>query len=165
MKRLLVVLFVVAVVSTAVIGQQRNAPLAGAWRVTEVTTTGPNGTTNSNLQPRLVLFTATHYGRVGVTAPNPRPLPEPGTFATEALLLQQWGPFAADAGTYQVSGTEVTLRPIVNKLPAVMSADGRFFVTYTYRVEGNTLTLTQKNNQNGPLAPVVTKLIRAEPAS
>jgi hypothetical protein len=92
-------------------------------------------------------------------------LPETGAFVDDSLVLQQWGPFAADAGTYQVSGTEVTLRPIVAKNPAAMAQDGRFFVTYTYRIEGNTLSLTQKGNQNGPLAPVVTKLIRAEPTS
>ena len=166
MKRLLFALFVVVVVSTAVTGQQRTASLAGAWRVTEVTTTGPNGTTNSNLQPRLVLFTGTHYARVGVTSPSPRSLPAAGAgFAPESLLLEQWGPFAADAGTYQVNGTEVTLRSIVAKNPAIMSSDGRFFVTYTFRIEGNSLTLTQKSNANGPLAPVVTKLTRAEPMS
>jgi len=161
----LVVVFVAAVLVLSVAGQQRMAGLAGAWRVTEVTTTGPNGSTNSNLQPRLVLFTGTHYARVGVTAPNPRPLPQPGTFVDDSLVLQQWGPFVADAGTYQVNGTEVTLRAIVAKNPAIMSSDGRFFVTYTFRIEGNSLTLTQKNNANGPLAPVVTKLIRAEPTS
>jgi hypothetical protein len=161
----LVVVLVGAVLVVSLAGQQRTASLTGAWRVTELTTTGPNGTTNSNLQPRLVLFTATHYARVGVTSPKPRPVPEPGEFVTDPLILQQWGPFAADAGTYQVSGTDVTLKAIVAKNPAAMSADGRFFVTYTFRIDGNTLTLTQKGNQNGPLAPVVMKLTRAEATS
>jgi hypothetical protein len=100
-----------------------------------------------------------------VTGTKARPVPEAGEFLSDPLRIQQWGPFNADAGTYQVSGSDVTFRPVVNKVPGGMSPDGRIFITYTFRIDGNALTLTQKNNQNGPLAPVVIKLTRAEATS
>jgi hypothetical protein len=37
---------------------QSRPPLQGAWQVVEVTTTGPDGATNTSPQPGLYLFTA-----------------------------------------------------------------------------------------------------------
>jgi hypothetical protein len=77
------------------------------------------------------------------------------------MTLQQWAPFNAD-GTHQISGTELTIKPLVNKVAGGMSPDGRFLTTYTFTFEGNTLTLTTKANENGPAAPAALKLTRLE---
>ncbi len=42
-------------------GQQAAQGLEGAWRVTEVVTTGPLGRTLSSPQPGLLLFTGGYY--------------------------------------------------------------------------------------------------------
>jgi hypothetical protein len=39
----------------------------------------------------------------------------------------------------------------------------RVFITYSYKLDGNTLTMTQQRNQNGPFAsPFTLKLVRLE---
>jgi hypothetical protein len=77
-------------------------------------------------------------------------------------LRATWGPFFAEAGTYERSGANVlTMRPLVAKNPAAMSSG--WFVAYTYRVQGDTLWLTEQRNQRGPItSPHTVKLARVE---
>ena len=50
---------------------------------------------------------------------------------------------------------------LVSKNPAVMGA--AVFITYSYRLDGDTLWVTQRQNQNGPFAnPVTFKLVRVK---
>ena len=73
-----------------------------------------------------------------------------------------WGPFVSEAGTYEVTpGSAITMRPIASKNPAVMGPG--VFITYSYKLDGDTLSLTQQRNQNGPFAnPFTLKLVRVE---
>jgi hypothetical protein len=82
--------------------------------------------------------------------------------ATADELRAVWGPFVAEAGTYEITpGGLVTMRPIASKNPAVMGSG--VFITYAYKLDGNTLSLTQQRNQNGPFAnPFMLKLVRVE---
>jgi hypothetical protein len=58
-------------------------------------------------------------------------------------------------------GGIVTMRPVAAKNPAVMGPG--VFITYSYKLDGNTLSLTQQRNQNGPFAsPFTLKLVRVE---
>jgi hypothetical protein len=68
----------------------------------------------------------------------------------------------SEAGTYEATpGGLVTMRPIASKNPAVMGPG--VFITYAYKLDGRTLTLTQQRNQNGPFAnPFSLKLERVE---
>jgi hypothetical protein len=53
------------------------------------------------------------------------------------------------------------MRPIASKNPAVMGPG--IFITYSYKLDGDTLSLTQQRNQNGPFAnPFTLKLVRVE---
>jgi len=53
------------------------------------------------------------------------------------------------------------MRPIASKNPAVMGPG--VFITYAYKLEGDTLSLTQQRNQNGPFAnPFTLRLTRVE---
>jgi hypothetical protein len=67
--------------------------------------------------------------------------------ATADELRAMWGPMAANAGTYEVLGNFVTIRPIVAKIPIVMKPSAN--EVYVFRVEGNTLSLTQQRNARG----------------
>jgi len=55
----------------------------------------------------------------------------------------------AQTGTYEVKGSEVTVRPLAQKDPAPI---GGTFNTRTFKIDGNTLTLIDKMNANGPVA-------------
>ena len=81
--------------------------------------------------------------------------------ATADELRATWGPFVGEAGTYEVSGNTITMRPIASKSPAAM-ASGAFIVS-TFKLDGNTLWIAQQRNQNGPYpSPVTFKLVRVE---
>ena len=69
--------------------------------------------TQTDLQPGLMIFTARHYSRTTDTATTPRPTtPEaaPGK-ATVEELQARWGPFQANAGTYELSGQHTDAAP------------------------------------------------------
>src|SRR5262249_51137101 len=103
-----------------------------------------------------------HYSRVEIQADAPRPILADATKASADELRAVWGPVVSEAGTYEVSRDGlITMRPIVSKNPAVMGPG--VFITYSYRLEGDTLSLTQQRNQNGPFGnPFTLKLTRVE---
>ena len=81
--------------------------------------------------------------------------------ATADELRALWNPMAANAGAYEVEGNLVTIRPIVAKIPVVMKPGA--YEVYAFRVENDTLSLTQQRNVRGPVegrAP--TTLVRIE---
>jgi hypothetical protein len=137
-------------------------PLQGVWRVTEVTTTGPKGATLSSPQPGFYIFTGKHYSIVTVNSSAARPdLPQETDTATKEQLLASWGEFTAQTGTYEIKGSEVTFRALAAKNPSAMKA-GNFSVS-TFKVEGGTLTLVNKANQNGPANnPTTRKMTKVE---
>ena len=77
-------------------------------------------------------------------------------------LRAAWGPFVSEAGTYELTpGGTITMRPVAAKNPAVMGAG--VFITYAYKLDGDTLILTQQRNQNGSFgSPFTLKLARIE---
>jgi hypothetical protein len=141
---------------------QSKSPLQGVWKTSEVTTTGPNASTNKAPQPGFVIFTGKYYSIVSVNADKPRPnLPQDINTATAAQLREIWGPFTGQSGTYEIKGSEVTFRVLAAKNPGVMATGN--FATDTFKIEGGTLTLVSKANQNGPANNQVTiKLTRVE---
>jgi hypothetical protein len=159
---LLVLTLIVAAVATAgIAGQSKPASLQGAWRAVEITVTGPNARTLANLQPNLTVVSVRHYARVEVQSEGPRPIVADVSKATADELRAVWGPFVAEAGTYELTGDTLTLHPLASKSPAAMVAGA--VIVYACKLEGNTLTLTQQRNQNGPYPnPVTFKLTRVE---
>ena len=164
MKRLLFAALSVGLL----IGQGRAAQSAresiqGVWRVVEATITGPGARTIAFAErPNLTIFTARHYSRSEVQADGPRPVLADVAKASADELRAVWGPFVGEAGTYEVAaGGLVTMRPIASKNPAVMGSG--VFITYAYKLDGDTLSLTQQRNQNGPFTtPFSLKLVRVE---
>jgi hypothetical protein len=143
--------------------QSTREPIQGVWRVVEATISGPGARTIAFAErPNLTIITASHYSRVEVQADGPRPILADVAKASADELRAVWGPFVSEAGTYEVtSGGFITMRPIASKNPAVMGAG--VFITYSYKLDGDTLSLSQQRNQNGPIAnPFTLKLVRVE---
>lgn len=143
--------------------QSTRASIEGVWRIVEATTTGPAARTISFAdRPNLTIITARHYSRVEVQADGPRPILADVAKATADELRAVWGPFVGEAGTYEVTtGNAITMRPVASKNPAVMGPG--VSITYSYKLDGNTLSLTQQRNQNGPFAnPFTLRFVRVE---
>ena len=152
------------------------AAIRGVWRNTErviPATTEPGARldpfghvpagTQTNVQPGLLIFTERHFSRTTDTAVQPRPTTPyatPGTPTVEELQ-SRWGPFAANAGTYELSGDTLTLRAIVAKEPGDQAVGG--FARLRVTLEGNVLSLTPFERSDGRIAAGVTsRYVRIE---
>jgi hypothetical protein len=136
------------------------AAFEGVWRTVEVVVQGP---TPQMFKPgaTLAVFHGRHYSRVEVHADRPRPLLTDAASASADELRAVWGPFVGEAGTFDLSGSVVTMQATVAKNPAAMT-NGAISV-YTYQKNGDNLTLTQVRTHSGPTAsPVTIKLARVE---
>jgi hypothetical protein len=164
-KKLVAVLFSVALLTGGnVAGQSSRRSLQGVWQAVEVTVRGPGARiiTIPEPRPNLIIVTARHYSRVEVHADGPRPVPADVTKASADELRAVWGPFIGEAGTYETTdGNVLTMRPVAAKNPAVMAPGA--FITYSYKLDGDTLWVTVQKDQNGPIVnPVTVKAVRVE---
>ena len=163
MRLLFAALSVGLTIGQGITAQSTRDSVHGVWRVVEAVITGPGARTIAFAErPNLTIITARHYSRVEVQADGPRPVLADVARATADELRAVWGPFVSEAGTYEVTpGGVITMRPIASKNPAVMGPG--VFITYSYKLDGDTLSLTQQRNQNGPFAnPFTLKLVRVE---
>ena len=167
-SRMVLVVAGLCLISVSLIGQSKPS-IQGVWRPVEVTITNPNPNpaglgkgTHTNLQPALLIFTAKHYSQLIDTAGKPRPT-TPFKVAgkpTAEEMQAQWGPFAAGAGTYELSGTTLTTRQIVSKNPALQA---KGFTRYSIKLDGNNLWTTGVEDANGKIAnPNTIKYVRVE---
>jgi len=148
----------VATVSSLTAADSRTA-FEGVWRTVEVVVPGP---TPQTFRPAatLAIFHGKHYGRVEVHVDSVRPvLKDPATASADELRAV-WGPFVAEAGTFDVSGNNVTMQASVAKSPAAMTTGATS--VFTYQRSGDTLTLTQLRTPSGPSPEVTIKLVRVE---
>jgi len=164
-KKLFAVLSSVALLTSIdVAAQSKRGSLQGVWQTVEVTLTGPGARTIKIPEPRpnLVIVTAKYYSRVEDHSDRPRPIIADVAKATADELRAVWDPFVGEAGTYEVTeGNVITMRPLVAKNPAAMAPGA--FITYSYKLDGDTLWVTLLKNQNGPIVnPVTVKAVRVE---
>jgi hypothetical protein len=168
--------FLLLVVLAAPMTGQSQPSIQGVWRnierVIPATTNSadrvdpfghvPVGT-KTGVQPGLLILTKRHYSRTTDTAVQPRPENDyaiPGKPTLEELLAR-WGPFAANAGTYELSGDTLTLRALVSKEPRDQVQGG--FARLRLKLDGNTLSLTPIENAAGRIAAGVTsRYVRVE---
>jgi hypothetical protein len=149
--------------STGIAGEPTPPSLQGVWQAVAVTIPGPVKQTIAVGEPRanLTVITARHYSRVQVEAEGPRPAIADAAKASADDLRASWGPFYAEAGTYEVDGNVITLKPIAAKNPAAMTPGA--FTTWFFTIDGDTLRVTAAQNQNGPIAnPPTITLVRVE---
>ena len=160
MQRILFLALGVSVLTSQGTTQSRQPSIHGVWRVVEATVSGGRTIAFAE-RPNLTIITDKHYSRVEVQADGPRPILTDVAKASADELRAAWGPFVAEAGTYESTQDVITMRPIASKNPAVMGPG--VFITYSYKLEGDTLVITQQRNQNGPFNnPFSLKLVRVE---
>lgn len=112
--------------------------LEGAWRITEASWTSPDTSwVNASPQPGLFLFLGRHYSTVFVQGSQPREFFSEET--TDAERLAAYTDFIANAGTYEASGSTLSVRPLVAKVPNAMAGES---FTYEYELGGDTLWLS-----------------------
>ena len=147
MRRIVIAAFALTVLAACqpAIIEEAN-PLLGAWQISEMSVTTPDTSyTITSPQPNLYLFTERHYSIMRALGNQPRELfagdaPVLGSLTpTDAERLAAWSTFLGHSGTYEVSGSTLTVRPIVAKIPGVMSGVS---LEYTYRSMEGMLHLT-----------------------
>lgn len=152
MKTTLGLLCALLLMSVIALAQQKSTPLTGAWQVTKVKMTGPNAQTITNPQPGLYLFTGKYFSIMMVMGDHPRPihptLPEVPK-ATAQEILAVYGPYVANTGTYEVNGGALIMHPLVSKNPELMGGS----VTYSFEIQGNSLTLKMVKMSMGASVP------------
>ena len=159
---LISVLLFVGVVGIAF--AQTTPSLQGVWRITELTVTGANASTNKSPQPSLYIFTKQHYSIVtivGTAARNKLANPANPDKLTDAEKLaryEAWDLLTANAGTYDIKGSTLTTHPTVAKNPGVMGVPQN----REFKIDGSTLTFTQKSAPSQPVSQTTTRLTRVE---
>ena len=165
-KQLFVVVGVLVVVTITAWGQ--TAPsIQGVWRRVEVTVTNPNPApgalakgTHTNIQPGLLIFTGKHYSVQIDGAAKPRPSFKVAAKPTAEEMSAASGPYTANSGTYEISGSTLTMRPMVAKNP---DGQGKATNRATVKVEKDNLWFTLIENVTGKLAnPTTAKYVRVE---
>jgi hypothetical protein len=112
--------------ATSVASAQTKTPLEGVWKIAEVIfpDTSPfvqpsDPRTNSNPEPSLIIFTRRYYSRLNIEGQGPRPPvtrpkdPQKPTDAEKIALYEQWRPFTATAGTYEIRRSTLILHSMV----------------------------------------------------
>ncbi|MEK6566350.1 MAG: lipocalin-like domain-containing protein [Bacteroidota bacterium] len=144
--------------------------LEGVWKIAEIVTIGSDTTRNSDPQPSLIMFGQRHCSLISIPGNQPRPLYK-GENPTDEEKIKAYDSFIANAGTYDVAGSTLTVRPTVARNPNFMAGG---YVKYQFRVEGNALWLTSKTSDfnfrigsrvgplSGPSNETRMKLVRVE---
>jgi hypothetical protein len=128
----------------------------GVWKLSEVLLPPKNpaekGTTITNPQPSLIIFTKGYYSWLAVRGREPRAAfapakdPENLTDAEKIARYEQWSPFTANTGTYEVKGSTLLFHPIVAKSVEVMTSGKP--ITWELKVEApNSLWLNPASDR------------------
>ena len=119
-------------VIAGVVSAQTKPSIEGVWKISggafpegsplpAAATPTPEQRQAAKPQPSLIIFTKGYYSQMYVMGGTPRPvvpLPKDRRHATDAekqALYDMWQPFTANAGTYSVSGSTLSLTPTVSK--------------------------------------------------
>ena len=127
-----------------VAGVQAQVSVEGAWTVAEWTV---DGTTTSDVQRGIFIFTSTHYSIFFVSQAEARAVPaQPGAGGmTDAEKVVAYDEFTANSGRYTVQGNTLTTAAYMAKNPGYMAGWPENQVEYTVRREGDSLHLTFGN--------------------
>jgi len=112
-----------------------NDPLEGVWLVTSRTTA--DGESVNPGGAGQFIFMDGRYSDVHTTGPGDRPRPATSWQATDAEKVAQYDTIIVNSGTYEINGSEVTVRPIIAKSPEFVGGSS----TSTFSINGDNLTL------------------------
>ncbi|HKD46911.1 MAG TPA: hypothetical protein VKB67_04450 [Rhizomicrobium sp.] len=109
----------------------------GVWKITKVVKAG---VTNNNPQPGLTIFSHGYFTLIRVNsneARQPSPTPKDPAKLTDAEKIaryDEWAPFTASAGTYEVKGNKLIAHIVVAKAARNMTLSEEV----TIKFEGDT---------------------------
>lgn len=160
MTRIAVTVLAVLVLSLTAAAQA--SKIIGVWKLVEVKTTGEKPETITTFQPNIFIYTKGHYSIVRVSGTEPRPVADDSSKLTADELRKTFvTDFVANAGTYEIKGDRITMRPIVAKSPGYMQPGT--FITQVFKIEGKFLTMTTEANNTGPVKnPTTSRYERVE---
>jgi hypothetical protein len=121
--------------------------LEGVWHVTKVVKTGADAGTDEHPQPSLQIFHGGYYSIVRDNGVQPRAAaPEPRdparlTDAEKLAKYEEWAPFAASAGTYEIKGNKIVTHNLVAKQVKGVGLTEEATILFT----GDTFTATAKS--------------------
>lgn len=133
--------------------------IQGVWKLNEQTSAG---TTKVISQPSMYIFTKKHYSAIYVSTETPRAVVDDITKMTADELRATFvSGFVANAGTYELKGGKLTMRPMVAKSPAFMASG--VWTTSAVTISGNSMTMVSETNSTGPVQnPTTSKFTRIE---
>ena len=121
---------------------QTKTRLEGVWKLVEVQvppkTPAEKATTITNPRASLIILTKGYYSFLAVREERPAFAPAKDsanlTDAEKIARYEQWRPFMANSGTYEVKGSMLMLHPMVAKNVEVMTSGTP--LTWELKVEG-----------------------------
>lgn len=127
--------------------------LHGVWSMT-ASDPGDGSSVIDPSQPGLYIFADGYYSAVYAPGPDLRIASEVAFQPTPDEMVQQYQSIIVNTGTYSLSGSIVTFRPIIAKSPAFVGGQA----TSEFQVNGDVLTLTGLTVEagDGTSAPNVT---------
>ena len=127
-------------------------PLQGAWSVTAIEP-GDGSALIDPAQPGLYIFGRDHYSAVYAPGAAPRVSSAAAFAPTTEEILGQYGSIIVNAGTYEISASTVTFRPMIARSPEFVGGQS----AASFEIEGDVLTLRTMNvtAANGTSAPAV----------
>lgn len=128
-------------------GQQSLTPqfFEGVWKITKIVS--PEGVTDMSPQPGLTIFSGNYFSITRVTgseAREPAPLPKDPAHLTDAEKIAQrdeWAPFGATAGTFEIRGDTLVTHNIVAKAARGMALTEQATIQ---RIDEDTFVATPK---------------------
>lgn len=112
--------------------------LVGVWSLTAVDP-GDGSPVIQPSQPGIYLFAESHYSAIFAPGTDPRIKAAIPFRPTTEEMVSHYETIIVNAGTYEISGSTVTFRPLIAKSPEFVGG----YQVSTFRVEGDTLVLTQ----------------------
>ncbi|WP_130618091.1 hypothetical protein [Dyella amyloliquefaciens] len=110
--------------------------LEGVWMVTRIVRTGTDAGTDTHPQPSIALLYKGYYSVIRDNSNGPRKQapapkdPEHPTDAEKIAKYDEWAPFIASGGTYEVEGNTVITHNVVAKQVKGMTQTEEVVVTF-----------------------------------
>lgn len=123
--------------------------VAGAWRLDQIKTAGPDAKTIKFTNPNTYLFTKSHWSTIRIEGDKPRSTESWTKMTPEQIIDTYIKQFTASGGTYELKGDTLTMKTTIAKAPHIMTRGD--WITYTVKFDGPTMTLTATATNEGPI--------------
>jgi hypothetical protein len=135
--------------------------VAGAWRLDEIKTSGPEAKSAKFTNPNIYLFTKGHFSIIRVEGDKPRSLDPWMQMTPEQVIDAYIKQFSASGGPYEMKGSTLTMKTTIAKNPAFMARAN--WISYDVKINGQTMTLTTTATNEGPIKnPQIMTLTRLD---